>query len=116
MLASPTTFQPTIEDFREFLKNEAHEYDMRTGVYDQCPIFWYLQKRGLPVHGVGIPRISIYFDSSATWYDKVNENVHKLSNEFWKFGKVVDNRGPNLRISAQECLDILDNLDKLDNQ
>lgn len=94
-------FQPEIEDFKEFLKNEAHTYHMRVRENMCCPVWSYIDCRTQRVYSVGV----------LFWTDR-NYQDHPLPLKFSDFIQRCDSmifgRFSGNEISAQQCLDILD--------
>lgn len=104
MSNSETAFQPTIDDLKDFFKHKAQFYAMKRRNTGSCPLYWYLQDRGVQVEYVSIASYCVRDDNDVLDY-------MPLDNKLCQFVREIDNHGVyNELISAQECLDILDRM------
>lgn len=89
-----------IDDLRSFFKNDSQTYAMKTGSGYSCPIYCYLQDRGYNPEFVYVNYCTLQEESGCVGY--IFENIIQ------DFIFNVDLLGMGIKISAYECLDILE--------
>lgn len=96
-------FEPEMEGFKNFLQNDAQVYEMYSRDNQRCPVYAYLDHN----------RQDPFYVTVAYWVNR-NGDEYPFSPKFSEFIQRCDGfwkmRERGNKISAQECLDILEEM------